>query len=293
MKSSIRRTGKFILHMIRIVLNVVTQLPEQVGRLYLKILPTKSKAKLMGTLPFLVRARFHKDIVCYIASGTEYKRSQQVLSQEMIDWIQNFREDDVFYDIGANIGMVSLFVAKECNERVKVVAFEPSFSTFTSLTRNVQVNHLGRTVSCFQVALGESSGLGMFNYAGLEPGDALHTLNTQINYRREIFEPVFQQPILSFSLDNLIEEFNIPVPTHVKIDVDGTEWEILQGFEQTLKGGKVSSIFVEIVDLSENDERTRNIVGFFERLRYQCQGQYMHNKTLEFPRISDYLFVKT
>lgn len=292
MMNGIRRTGKILLRIIRTVLNGIDRLPEQVGSLYLKILPQRSRAKLMGTLPFLVRARFHKDVVCYVASETEYKRSQQIMAPEMLDWIRNFKNGDVFYDIGANVGMISLFVAKECSGSVKVFSFEPSFSTFASLTKNVQVNHLEKIVSCFQIALGESTKLGTFNYAGLEPGDALHALNTQKNYRRESFEPVFQQPILSCSLDYLVDKFNLPIPTHVKIDVDGTEWEILRGFEQTLKGGKVSSLFVEIVDLSEEDERTRNIVQFFNELHYQCRGRFIHNKTLVFPRISDYLFVK-
>jgi FkbM family methyltransferase len=259
----------------------------------IRALPPERKARIIGNLPFVGNAKFHPKIRCYVSNDVEYARSQRVLSAESHEWIYGFNEGDIFYDVGANIGMFSLFTAKHWQGNVKVLAFEPSFSTYASLVRNVAINGLENIISCFQIALGESTHLGNFNYSSLEAGAALHSLDTKLNFRREVFTPVFQHPVLSYALNDIIREFDLPLPTHMKIDVDGTELEILRGAEQILNGHPMRSVMIEIVDIRENDERTAAITQFFSRLGYECHAKFLHGNSLKFPRISDYVFVKS
>ncbi len=60
------------------------------------------------------------------------------------------------------------------------------------------------------------------------------------------FKPVFQEYLLSTTLDQLVGEYQLPPPQHVKIDVDGLELEILSGGSQVLRSGAVESLFFEI-----------------------------------------------
>jgi len=289
MKSAV---SVFFLTTFRFLGRLILFLPEWLGQFGINILPAESRARILGDLPFTREAKFHPRVWCYISNDVEYRRSKKVLSSEMLNWINGFKEGDNFYDIGANIGMFSLFTAKYWHGKVEVIAFEPSFSTFTSLMRNVAINHLEDTISCFQIALGKSTRLGKFNYTSLKAGAALHTFDTFKNYRRDAFTPVFQQPMLCYALTDFIKEFDLPIPTHIKLDVDGTELEILHGAESILKNSKTESVMIEIVDLSEHDERTLSIIQFFNQLGYKCQERFLHSISLDFPRISDYFFVK-
>ena len=51
---------------------------------------------------------------------------------------------------------------------------------------------------------------------------------------------------MSFSLDKIINEWGLPVPNHVKIDVDGVEHKIIKGAKSLLKNKKLKSILIEI-----------------------------------------------
>lgn len=52
--------------------------------------------------------------------------------------------------------------------------------------------------------------------------------------------------ILGARLDDLVEHFGLPVPTHAKIDVDGYELEVLDGAERTLACPEWRSILIEL-----------------------------------------------
>src|SRR6516225_6093965 len=64
-------------------------------------------------------------------------RAGSVLSKEpdTIRWIDSFEPNDVFWDIGANVGVFSLYAARR---KVRVLAFEPSAGNYMILCRNVE-----------------------------------------------------------------------------------------------------------------------------------------------------------
>ena len=74
-----------------------------------------------------------------ITNEIELWRSNTILTKEpeTIEWINNFKQKDVLYDIGANIGVFSLFASKK---KIKVLAFEPAFHNFKKLKKNIKLN---------------------------------------------------------------------------------------------------------------------------------------------------------
>jgi len=256
-------------------------------------LSNRQRVALITTFPTVVDSRFYNGIKCYVSSEKEYVRSQKGFSNDSLDWIMSFKSGDIFYDIGANIGTFSLIVSKHFNGKIKVFSFEPTFSTFASLIQNVRVNKFENTMSCFQIALGNSTQIGKFNYQSIEPGSSLHTFMTLKDYKGENYQPVFHHDMMCFALDDFIEIFKLPLPTHIKIDVDGTEPDILKGLSKTLKTGAVKSVLIEIVDTKENDERTASIINSFQNSGFSIEKIFSHNKIQKnvFPKISDYLFI--
>lgn len=197
------------------------------------------------------------DIFLHVDSHAEHSLRLHSCKKEpdTVEWIETFmRPGDVFYDIGANVGPYSLVAAKFFAGAVKTYAFEPAFLNFTQLCRNVFLNNCQESVIPLSVALSDETAIGAFNYHNLVPGGSLHTFGEAIDHKGQRFEPVLKQPVISYRTDDLIKQFGLPVPNHIKIDVDGIELAVLQGAEKTLADPSVRSL---VVELEEGEHETQ------------------------------------
>lgn len=156
-----------------------------------------------------------------------------------VDWIERTVGDgDVLYDIGANVGDYALIAAKVGKKRAKVVAFEPGAATFASLCENIVLNDEAETIVPVPLVLGEASRMGTLGYSELQAGGAGHGLDAASS--------VYAQPVLVAALDDLIERFELPAPTLIKLDVDGAEAAVLAGAGRTLSRPELRSLIVEV-----------------------------------------------
>lgn len=87
------------------------------------------------------------------------------------------------------------------------------------------------------------------------PGAALHNMDSNLDFNKKEFTPVFKQSVLSLTLDDLISLYALEVPSHLKIDVDGAERSIIEGASKTLAHPKLKSVLIELnMDLAEDRE---------------------------------------
>ena len=147
------------------------------------------------------------------------------------------RSGDVFYDIGANIGLYTLVAARRVGDDGMVCAFEPHAANVMSLLRNVAENKLDDRVKVVSAALTDASGFFAFDYRSAEPGSALSRLESE-GAVGEAFEPVFRELKYATSVDALVEDGVIPPADLVKIDVDGNEPLVLRGMTSHLSGDR-------------------------------------------------------
>ena len=146
-------------------------------------------------------------------------------------------ENNVFYDIGANVGVFSIYAGLK--NKLKVYSFEPEPNSFAELTKAIELNNLD--ITPLLVGLGSTNKSGYFNIKNNQAGLSGHQISQKKNGKGNF--------ILSVqSIDNLIKEKIILSPNYVKIDVDGNEMEILRGMYDTLYGKELKSILVEIDD---------------------------------------------
>ena len=210
---------------------------------------------------------------------------------ETIDWIEGFFEEgDVFYDIGANVGAYSLVAAKFSEQRIEVLAFEPSFSNYAQLCRNIFLNSCEERIIPLHVALSDRTGVDNFYYHDLSPGVALHSLGKSENQRNDLL--AFRQCVLAFKLDDIVEQFGFPLPTHLKIDVDGTELQILIGAAKTVSNRTVRSIMLE---LEEGSEEADQILAQLKGLGFKVLSKHKFiygGDTGPFSRSHNYLFYR-
>jgi FkbM family methyltransferase len=143
------------------------------------------------------------------------------------------RAGDVFYDIGANIGLYTLVAARRVGDEGMVCAFEPHAGNIMNLLRNVAENRLGDRVKVVSAPLNDSSGFFPFDYRSAEPGSALSRLESEGAVGEE-FAPVSTELKYATSVDALVADGVIPPADLVKLDVDGNEPLILRGMKTHL-----------------------------------------------------------
>lgn len=163
-----------------------------------------------------------------------------------VEWIDRYvSRGEVFYDIGANVGAYAMIAAHRVGARGRVYAFEPAFYNFPILVKNLRRNDLLDRVIPVNFPLAGTSGLSEFNHSTLREGSALHALGEPLDHAGMPFQPVLSQPMLSASLDDFVLRHGFPLPTHVKLDVDGIEMEILRGGRQVFTETTNGTLLVE------------------------------------------------
>ncbi len=177
---------------------------------------------------------------------------------ETIEWIDNFKtekETKIFWDIGSNIGIYSVYAAKT-HKNIKVISFEPSTSNLRVLSRNIHINNLVNKISIFQIPLTNEDNklLTMYDSKFIE-GWAMNSFGKETNYN--IKDKFLQNnyKIFGTSINYLIENNILELPDYIKIDVDGIEDLILSGSNKYLSSKKIQKISIEI---DENFEKQKN-----------------------------------
>ena len=186
-------------------------------------------------------------IALHLGSAQEHFRADTYATKEpeTIHWLrERLRDDDVFYDVGANIGLYALFAAK-LRPACRVYAFEPESHNFSSLCRNIVLNRLQNVVPC-AFPLSDHEGFELLHVYGLEPGAALHSLGAPSPLREG--PATIREGMLATTLDACVSRAGLPPPSLLKLDVDGMEERILDGASSMLGGDRLRSILVEATE---------------------------------------------
>ena len=145
------------------------------------------------------------------------------------------RADDVLYDVGANIGLVALHAAHRC----RTVAFEPDPGFFARLTRNAQLNPKVAVELLF-AAITDRSGTVTLYTDGT--GRNSPSLKQQRGEKHAV-------EVTGHTLDQLATRGTLPVPTVIKLDIEGAEVLALRGARHLLNGPDAPRLlFLEVHD---------------------------------------------
>ena len=155
-------------------------------------------------------------------------------------------EGDVCFDVGANLGQVALFLARQTGPEGMVVAFEPVMPVFCDLCHTVQAAADARAaVVTMPVGLAEAEKAafikmprGMFGLGSLAEPAAW----SRIHQNAEIvsFECRFT------TLDRFVRGAGIALPDFLKIDVEGAELMVLRGGSEMFEAGHRPLMLLEV-----------------------------------------------
>jgi FkbM family methyltransferase len=164
---------------------------------------------------------------------------------ETLNWIDESPPGSVLYDIGANIGLYSVYHAASKN--ANVYAFEPSFLNLALLAKNLTLNHVSDKVKVIVNPLTASNMFAQFNLSSLVEGGALSAFGVDYGQDGKDLNKKLTYQTLGFSLDFLLESGILTEPPNmIKIDVDGIEHLILQGARRTLQLSACRTVLIEV-----------------------------------------------
>ena len=197
----------------------------------------------------------NKKITFFCPSPQSFGRVQSLYKREpeTLNWINNFlpnnSENIGFWDIGANIGLYSIYSAVKF-KNIEIISFEPSTSNTRILSRNIFINNLESKISIFPLALSDKENIiSYFNETSFSEGGSISNFNSDINYRGEIVKEnqiKNKYNLFGTSIDNLILNKILTIPNYIKIDVDGIEHLILKGAKNLLKNKNLKELSIEM-----------------------------------------------
>lgn len=165
---------------------------------------------------------------------------------EILRWIDDRGGEGTFWDIGANVGLYSLYYAKTMPGRV--VAFEPSVFNLRQLAKNISANALPSRIDVIPFAMSGDTGFQTFRLSSEVEGGALNAFGVDYGYDGQTLASTVEYRTFGMSGDRLVALSLLDVPTLVKIDVDGIEHLILSGMTATLSDPRCRSVYVEVND---------------------------------------------
>jgi FkbM family methyltransferase len=163
---------------------------------------------------------------------------------ETLDWIDSLPEGSVLWDIGANVGLYSIYAAKKRN--CQVLAFEPSVFNLELLARNIHLNELDDQICIVPLPLNDKVGVSQLLMTSTEWGGALSTFGHDYGWDGKKIKPIFMFQTMGITMDAAVELFGVPKPDFIKLDVDGIEHLILRGGMTLL--GMVKGVLIEVND---------------------------------------------
>jgi FkbM family methyltransferase len=180
-----------------------------------------------------------------------------------LEWIAGFQPGEVLVDVGANVGMYTIWAARTRGARV--IAFEPESLNYALLNRNIVANGLAAQVVAYCAAISDRSGFGELHLSQFMAGGSCHSLNEKLDPYHRPSSPVYTQGCVSASLDELVRAGRVPPPHYIKIDVDGFEPKVIRGAAETIRAGTVRSLLIEVnQNLPDHMDMVRelNALGF-------------------------------
>lgn len=237
----------------------------------------------------------HSTFHFFVSSTHEHMRFKtfNYKEPEMLDWLSEcshkYGSDNfTFYDIGANVGIYSLFLAS-INSKCSIFSYEPEATNFASFNKNISINGF-KNIKPLPIALSSSDGFFDLHVSIQEAGAGAASLGSDYKYTNNENLIVHKQPVTSARLDSIVKNNYFKFPNFIKIDVDGHEHDLFNGAQEVFSDPRLISMIIEYDynNLSEKMFFIDKICSFGFRL--VLESNWVDKSTLAGVNIQNFIF---
>ena len=176
---------------------------------------------------------------------------------------EHLKPNSSVLDIGANIGYYTLIMAKLVGNQGNVFAFEPEPSNFKILTKNIEANSYCN-IQAEKYVLSEHDGETKLFLSNTDPGSHKIYSSPNVSKKNIIVDAI--------SLDSYLKKHSIDPETinFVKIDVEGSEFGVLQGMKTILSKTNDLKIILEFdpIQFRESHVDPNDILVFLKNFDF-------------------------
>jgi FkbM family methyltransferase len=203
----------------------------------------------------ILAKRNFKDNFAYIFST---KNSCDAVPM-MIALDKKIKKSKIGIDIGANIGITTMWMARHCE---KVYSFEPDLDNIKRFNENIEVNNISN-VELVQQAVSNENGVATFH---LFDSYGHHSLD-----QNHIAKAKKSVQVKTITLDQFCEEKGIQEIDVLKIDVEGLEYDVLQGSCKKLQSNAIKMIIFEHspILLDKQGKSKSEVIDYLTKNRYK------------------------
>jgi FkbM family methyltransferase len=216
--------------------------------------------QILGTYNRIKRSPFNRNKMPFVNHvkliiDKHYSSTTSQLYEGLSEWnpmlflMRYLSSDDVFFDIGANVGIYTLLASGVCGGYS--YAFEPDRKTFLLLNEQIRLNNLENLVTTMQIAVGAENGI---TYLSQNLGQNNHIVSSTTN--QEYSE------VNMITLDSLTD---VKGPTVMKIDVEGYEHAVLSGSKDILLSKGLRVVIAEEMGLGKRYSHSKEDVSVLYR----------------------------
>ena len=172
------------------------------------------------------------------------------------------KNSNVCIDIGANIGITTIWMAKNSN---KVYSFEPEQNNIKRFQDNLEANNISN-VTLIQKAVSDKKGKLELNILESHGHHSLGKVTTS--------KIIGSQPVEVVTLNEFCNENNIDIVDFLKVDVEGFEIEVFEGAKELFVNKLIRIVAFEIseVPLKSLNKSEQEIFKFFKSVNYEIQN---------------------
>lgn len=181
---------------------------------------------------------------------------------------QHAPKNGVVLDVGAHIGLFSTIAAQCVGERGRVLAYEPTPSTFKLLNQTIRMNKLTGYVQGIAAAVGSETGEISFYVSD----NAADNSNSLVAYKQDRALHTVTVPLTS--IDQQVKHYELKRVDFIKIDVEGAEYDTLLGAWDTMEEFRPAVILaIHPEAIAGKGDSVEDIVKHLERLPYRYTNQ--------------------
>ncbi len=182
--------------------------------------------------------------------------------------IQKYVQADLdVLDVGANIGLFTIYFARKISTSARVLAIEPTPAALSFLSRNIEINDVSRSVIVYNGVVTDKP--GEYTIMSIDGREEFSTLSTNMEQLSGRGGFPMELVVHGQTIDNLVSVNGLK-PGFIKIDIEGAEFLALQGAKNTLQNFH-PVIYSELVDayLQNFGTSSAQVVEYLRQFGYK------------------------